>query len=262
MFAKVFAIPRPGCTPASAATKILLLRRDGVTCGGFGSNSLLQASVSIENSDKLKGTMLSSYKKCFLPMACLAFVAVWSCSSSKSTTGVQAQMQAGAQPVKDRKPAALFTLKDANGHSVQLADYRGKVVLLNFWATWCGPCAIEIPWFIEFEQKYKAQGFAVLGVSMDEDGWTAVKPFLAEHKMNYRVLLGNDSVSQLYGGLDALPTTFIIDREGNVAFPPHIGLINKNDYVAEIESLLDAKQTALRPAHSTLPAVLLFSPAK
>jgi peroxiredoxin len=206
--------------------------------------------------------MLSIYKKCLLPLACAALIAAASsCTSSKAS--MQAEARPGPQPSKDRKPAAAFTLKDANGQAVKLADYRGKVVLLNFWATWCGPCGVEIPWFVEFEQKYKAQGFAVLGVSMDEDGWTSVKPFLAEHKMNYRVLLGNDSVSQLYGGLDALPTTFIIDREGNLAFPPHIGLINKNDYVAEIETLLGGPvQTGVRPGSATRPAALLFSPAK
>jgi len=208
--------------------------------------------------------MLSTNKKCLLPLACVALIAATSsCTSSKSGS-VQAEARPGPQPSKDRKPAAAFTLKDANGKAVQLADYRGKVVLLNFWATWCGPCGVEIPWFVEFEQRYKAQGFAVLGVSMDEDGWTSVKPFLAEHKMNYRVLLGNDSVSQLYGGLDALPTTFIIDREGNLAFPPHIGLINKNDYVAEIETLLGGgpTQTGVRPGSTTRPAALLFRATK
>ena len=144
---------------------------------------------------------------------------------------------------KNRKAAPDFALKDANGATVKLSDYRGKVVLLNFWATWCGPCTLEIPWFIEFEQQYKSKGFAVLGVSMDDEGWDAVKPYLTEHKMNYRVLLGNDSVSQLYGGLDALPTTFIIDQDGNVAFPPHIGLAGKNEYAHEVESLLDEKST-------------------
>jgi peroxiredoxin len=141
----------------------------------------------------------------------------------------------------NRKPAPDFTLKDASGTPVKLSDYKGKVVLLNFWATWCGPCAMEIPWFMEFEQQYKSKGFAVLGVSMDDDGWTSVKPYIAEHKVNYRVLLGNDSVSQMYGGLDALPTTFILDRDGRIAFPPHVGLINKSEYVEEVQSLLPTK---------------------
>jgi len=87
---------------------------------------------------------------------------LWSCSGKEP-------FSAEAQSIKNRKPAADFTLRDANGTAVKLSDYRGKVVLLNFWATWCGPCTLEIPWFIEFEQQYKTQGFAVIGVSMDEE---------------------------------------------------------------------------------------------
>ena len=143
---------------------------------------------------------------------------------------------------------------------MKLSDYRGKVVLLNFWATWCGPCGLEIPWFIQFEQQYKSRGFEVLGVSMDEDGWAAIKPFITEHKMNYRVLLGNDSVGQLYGGVDALPTTFIIDREGRIA-APYVGLAGKNEYSQEIEKLLADKETTAARA-GALPGVLLVRPAK
>ncbi|MBV8864673.1 MAG: TlpA family protein disulfide reductase [Acidobacteriaceae bacterium] len=157
--------------------------------------------------------------------------------------------------------APNFTLTDSNGNKVQLADYRGKVVLLNFWATWCGPCQVEIPWFQEFEQQYKSKGFAVLGVSMDEEGWAAVKPYIQEHKLNYRILLGDDSVSQVYGGLDSLPTTFMIDRDGKFAFPPHIGLINKSDYVGEIQGLIDEKPESVS-SHIRLPATLLLGAAK
>jgi cytochrome c biogenesis protein CcmG/thiol:disulfide interchange protein DsbE len=171
-------------------------------------------------------------------LAVAAFL--WSCS------GTQPANVEAAQAIKNRKPAADFTLRDANGSAVKLSDYRGKVVLLNFWATWCGPCTLEIPWFEEFERDYKTQGLAVVGVSMDEDGWKAIKPYMDAHKMNYRVLLGDDSVSQLYGGVDSLPTTFIIDRAGRVAFPPHIGLAGKNEYLKEIQSLLgEQQQTSL-----------------
>src|SRR6185312_748815 len=182
---------------------------------------------------------------------------LWSCSGKDP-------FNAEAQSIKNRKPAADFTLRDANGTAVKLSDYRGKVVLLNFWATWCGPCTLEIPWFIEFEQQYKTQGFAVVGVSMDEDGWNAIKPYMAAHKMNYRVLLGDDSVSQLYGGVESLPTTFLIDRKGRVAFPPHIGLAGKNEYLKEIQSLLGEQQqhtTSLVSAPLPL-AALRFGPAK
>jgi cytochrome c biogenesis protein CcmG/thiol:disulfide interchange protein DsbE len=156
------------------------------------------------------------------------------CSGSPSGT-------ASAKTIRGRKPAPDFTLKDANGNSVKLSDFRGKVVLLNFWATWCGPCALEIPWFVEFQQQLKSRGLEVVGVSMDEEGWSAIKPFIAEHKVNYRILLGDDSVSQLYGGVDSLPTTFIIDREGRIAVPPHVGLAGKNEYLQEIQSVLNEK---------------------
>jgi peroxiredoxin len=181
------------------------------------------------------------------------------CSGSKAQPD---HTKASAKAHNDRKAAPDFTLTDSAGAKVKLADYRGKVVLLNFWATWCGPCQIEIPWFKEFEQQYKSKGFEVVGVSMDEDGWSAVKPYMTEHKLNYRILLGDDSVSQLYGGLDALPTTFIIDRDGRFAFPPHIGLVSKNEYSNEIESILDEKGTVTSSRLLSSPAALLLGTTK
>ncbi len=137
----------------------------------------------------------------------------------------------------DRKPAADFSLHDAAGASVKLSDFRGKTVLLNFWATWCGPCKVEIPWFIDFEKKYRDQGFAVLGVSMDEDGWKAVTPFVQKMGMSYRVLLGDEALAKLYGGIDALPTTLIIDRAGKIA-ATHTGLVSRSTYEEEIQELI------------------------
>ncbi len=147
------------------------------------------------------------------------------------------------KPEAARRPAPEFALKDADGKTVRLSDYKGKVVLLNFWATWCGPCKIEIPWFGELEQKYRDRGFAVLGVSMDEEGWDVVKPFTAELHVNYRVLLGNDETAQLYGGVDSLPTTFVIDQEGRIV-SVHLGLVSKSNYEDEIEQLLAAASRA------------------
>ena len=152
-----------------------------------------------------------------------------------------------------------FSLKDANGQVVRPADYRGKVVLLDFWATWCGPCKIEIPWFMDFERQFKDQGFAVVGVSMDEDGWTAIKPYAQNMKMNYRILLGNDDVSTAYGGLDSLPTTLLIDRQGKIA-SVHVGVtMGKEEFKNAIVDLLKApRANAAAPARGAL--ALLTSP--
>jgi len=154
------------------------------------------------------------------------------------------------------KPAPEFSLKDANGQTVRLADYRGKVVLLDFWATWCGPCKIEIPWFMEFEKEFKDQGFAVLGVSMDEDGWSAIKPYVQNMKMNYRVLLGNDAISTAYGGLDSLPTTLLIDREGGIA-STHVGVsMGKEEFKDAIVKLLETTSVSAPVAPRDTVAVL------
>jgi cytochrome c biogenesis protein CcmG/thiol:disulfide interchange protein DsbE len=142
--------------------------------------------------------------------------------------------------VKDssgRKAAPEFTLKDSTGKVVHLADYKGKVVLLDFWATWCGPCNIEIPWFTEFERKYKNRGFEVLGVSMDDDGWKAINPFATQKAINYRIVLGDDKTGDLYGGIEALPTAFVIDRQGRIA-SVHVGLAARKEFQDAIEQLL------------------------
>jgi len=135
------------------------------------------------------------------------------------------------------KAAPEFTLQDADGKTVKLSDYKGKVVLLDFWATWCGPCKIEIPWFMEFQRKYKDQGFSVVGVSMDEGGWQTVKPFVEEFKMNYPVVIGNDETATAFGGIDVLPTTFIIDKQGRIT-ATHQGLISKDEMEDAILDLL------------------------
>jgi cytochrome c biogenesis protein CcmG/thiol:disulfide interchange protein DsbE len=142
-----------------------------------------------------------------------------------------------------RKPAPDFTLKDAQGADVKLSDYRGKVVLLNFWATWCGPCKVEMPWFMKFEKQYRDQGFSVLGVSMDDDGWKSVRPYITAQKINYRVVVGDEPLTKLYGGVEALPTTFLIDRDGRIVYT-HTGLVGKDDYEKEIVELLGAAKSA------------------
>jgi peroxiredoxin len=193
------------------------------------------------------------------PLSRLAAVGVIVLSCvALACSNAQVLANAPVKPEKDRHAAPDFALKDANGNTVRLSDYKGKVVLLDFWATWCGPCKVEIPWFIQFEQQYKDKGFAVLGVSMDEDGWSAVKPFIEEHKMNYRVALGNDQVSELYGGLDSLPTTLLVDRSGRIA-KVHIGLdvSGRDAFENEITNLLASPTMGLLRVPGFLPAWLV-----
>mgnify|MGYP005847179913 CR=1 FL=1 len=142
-------------------------------------------------------------------------------------------------PVKERKRAPDFALNDSTGKTVRLSDYKGKVVLLNFWATWCGPCKFEIPWFMEFEQKYKDRGFAVLGVAMDDEGWDIVKPYIERMKVNYRVMVATAGVDRAYGEIESLPTTVLIDRDGHVA-AQHVGMKNRSEFEVDIEQLLEA----------------------
>lgn len=144
-----------------------------------------------------------------------------------------------------RKAAPDFTLADSKGAPVRLSGYKGRVVLLDFWATWCGGCKVEIPWYMEFQNKYEDRGFVVIGVSMDEDGWKSVRPFLEEHKLNYPVVIGSQEVAELYGGITSMPMTLLIDRDGKIA-DSHVGMVDKAAFEGEIQALLQdgAKNSA------------------
>jgi peroxiredoxin len=109
-----------------------------------------------------------------------------------------------------------FVLTDLQGKTVKLSDLRGKAVVLNFWATWCPPCNQEIPWFVDLQKRYGSQGLQIVGISMDDGDPKDVVKFAAQHSINYPILYGQDKVADLYGGIDYLPTTFYIDRNGVV----------------------------------------------
>jgi len=138
---------------------------------------------------------------------------------------------------EDRKAAPDFTLNDASGGAITLSALRGKVVLLNFWATWCAPCSLEIPWFVALQNSHKSAGLEIVGVSLDENGWEAVKPYIEARHVNYRVAIGNQEVTRLYGGVPSLPATFIIDRSGRIA-AVHVGLCSQREYSGDISAAL------------------------
>lgn len=137
------------------------------------------------------------------------------------------------------KPANLnFTLKDTSNSNVTLSAFKGKVILLDFWATWCGPCKVEIPWFIEFQNTYGKNGLQVIGVSVD-DTLAKLQPYVANMKMNYPVLQGldHDDIQDAYGPLLGIPVTVIISRDGKIC-SKHAGLNSKSAFENQIKSLL------------------------
>lgn len=142
---------------------------------------------------------------------------------------------------QDHPMAPEFSLTDITGKPLKLSDYLGKVVVLDFWATWCGPCRVEIPGFIELQKRYASQGFTMIGISMD-DSAEPVVGFYKELQMNYPVAVGNDRLGELYGGVEGLPTTFVIGRDGRI-YAKHVGAYDPAVFEQEIKELL-----ALGPA--------------
>ena len=134
-----------------------------------------------------------------------------------------------------------FTLTSLKGGELSLADYKGKVVLLNFWATWCGPCRDEVPDFVKLVESYGDQGFVIMGISMD-DGPEPVHDFYEEFKMNYPVVMGNAQVAQLYGGVFGIPISFLIGRDGRI-YSQHMGVVPRSVIEAENQRASGPRRT-------------------
>jgi peroxiredoxin len=165
---------------------------------------------------------------------------------ASGAAGVAARARTAADVIaaNARKVAPDFVLTDEKGATVELSQYKGRVVLLDFWATWCHGCKTEIPWYMEFENKYKDRGLAVIGVSLDSDGWKSVKPFVAEEKMNYPVVIGNDGLAGRYD-VTNMPVTLLIDRNGKIA-ESHTGVVDKAAWEQEIQQLLAEGQPTVQ----------------
>ncbi len=140
------------------------------------------------------------------------------------------------------KVAPDFSLQSIDGKTTRLSDFRGKAVLLNFWATWCGPCKIEMPWFVDLQNQYGAQGLQIVGVAMDDASKEDIGKFAKDMGVNYPILIGKEAIGDEYGGVPALPESFLISRDGKIV-DKIIGLRGK----AEIED-------AVKKALNTQPA--------
>ena len=148
---------------------------------------------------------------------------------------------AGVSAIEARKAAPALSVKDSTGKPVKLSDYKGRVVLLDFWATWCTGCKLEIPWFMEFEKKHKSKGLSAIGVAVDEEGWRTVKAYLVEHPITYPIVLGNfDVLGKKFALPASLPVTLLIDRRGRIA-ATHAGVVDKEKFEADILQLLEER---------------------
>ena len=159
--------------------------------------------------------------------------------NSPATTSSADVNSPAAQGLPDfrEKAAPSFTLKSVDGKTVSLSDYKGKAVLLNFWATWCGPCKLEMPWLIQMQNKYASKGFTVLGISEDDGSTKEVSDFMAKMGVDYPVLMYNDQLNKAYGGIDYLPTSYYIGRDGKVIIESG-GLISESEMEANIQKIL------------------------
>jgi peroxiredoxin len=161
----------------------------------------------------------------------------------------------GADSTTKHPLAPSFSVTDLSGKSLNLADYKGKVVLLDFWATWCEACRLEAPKFVALVNRYRKQGLVVIGVSLDES-IAPVREFALKFKLNYPVALGSDQLSEKYGGIYGLPTAFLIGRDGRV-YARHLGAVDSSVFETEIVELLAKSATTefvdFKPAEEQKP---------
>jgi thiol-disulfide isomerase/thioredoxin len=198
----------------------------------------MEEPKAVETSQKKTGGGKQGRLLAGASLAVLLVVALYFVNRYWIAPAVRAQTKAGGAHLM----APAFSLTDITGKPLKLSDYQGKVVLLDFWATWCGPCRIEIPGFVELQKRYGAQGFSMVGISMD-DSAEPVVDFYKQFQMNYPVAIGNDRLGELYGGVLGLPTSFLIGRDGRI-YAKHVGATGFDVFEDEIKQLLAMSPTA------------------
>jgi cytochrome c biogenesis protein CcmG/thiol:disulfide interchange protein DsbE len=176
----------------------------------------------------------SSRRFLWISISLLAFAAIFFILRD-GHSAEESSLSARSSPGDIAPQAPEFRLQSINGRAISLTDFRGKVVILDFWATWCPPCRREIPDFIALQSQYEARGLQIVGIALDEPD--KVKGFAQSAGMNYPVLLGDDDIAKLYGGISGIPTTFLIDRSGKVA-GRYEGFTSKEEFEAAIRPLL------------------------
>jgi cytochrome c biogenesis protein CcmG/thiol:disulfide interchange protein DsbE len=164
---------------------------------------------------------------------CLAFVVVTAGCSGDKEGSKDAAADAGSSIMK----APNFSLPDLEGETVKFSDFKGKVVLVDFWATWCGPCKLEVPHLVDLYANYNDQGFEIIGIALDNGGADVVAPFVRDNGVNYPIVIGNREVAMAFGGLTAIPTAFLIDKSGNIV-KKYVGYQEKAVFEEEIKKLL------------------------
>jgi peroxiredoxin len=147
-------------------------------------------------------------------------------------------------------PAPDFSLESLDGKTMRLSDLRGKAVLLNFWATWCGPCKIEMPWFVDLQNQYGSQGLQIVGVAMDDASKEDIGKFAKDMGVNYPILIGKESVGDQYGGVPALPESFLISRDGKIV-DKIVGLRGKAEIEDAVKKALEARPSTSQASAST-----------
>lgn len=182
--------------------------------------------------------MFSKFKRLSAIAYVLAVLALTACGKGMPNQG--------AKETRSAAPEASVQIPTMEGTNTSLDQYKGKVVLVNFWATWCAPCRIEIPWLIEFNEKYGPKGLVILGVAMDDEGNQVVQPYVKDRRfdvnghpeaMNYQILLGNSKIAEKFGGILGMPTSMLYSREGKKV-KTIVGLIDHDELSKALEGQL------------------------